>query len=600
MADPITNITLEFTTRMATAVTFRDRLEDLRTRTNTLLAQYAPIRVNYIATGVQAADFGDLSNRLRMVIQEFVDLPVPAEIGLPSTVYARKALISYHRNPVLTTRSQDFIRDYQVVIDAITLTYTQLTDALMGNTLNIDLEFEDLLTHVRGVNYNYVNIVNHGKCLGQLTVMKNDMCAILANNLDPAEIYNALDAINYTDINADAEQYKRVSCAVRTILRNHKHSFLQTVNFSQVPVENPLIQFLLTDNRPLSDTSVEGVVWQVGYNHNPRYFATMKYGKVHGAHRNYNMIHEFVIGMFLNLLRPYVPNFMYTWGAFTCTPPRDLGADPALAGRSVSHRYDFGNLCTGDVDQMEIIMLNENIATWGTFFDITQALTVPGNPKRIGWRYFLTIVFQVLYALGVAQSYCKFVHGDLHANNVLIKQLPVETDVTYPGVGGGLFPVRTRYVPYIIDYGLARIEYPGGSPAMTLPQRTAEAAAIGLAMDTPLTSLFHQRNIGDDLYGVGAAENHQIDGVYMPLYDAARLFETLDMPIFNDLDNTLVAGLSIPSIFGRMELFFHGNNPDVFTDPTTQNPYGIMAMNLHNSLAAPGGIATRVPPGMLP
>ncbi len=52
-------------------------------------------------------------------------------------------------------------------------------------------------------------------------------------------------------------------------------------------------------------------------------FAILKFSPKIIDIENDNIIHEILVGMVLNNLREYTPNFMYTYGGFICSPPID-------------------------------------------------------------------------------------------------------------------------------------------------------------------------------------------------------------------------------------------------------------------------------------
>ena len=45
------------------------------------------------------------------------------------------------------------------------------------------------------------------------------------------------------------------------------------------------------------------------------------------------------------------------------------------------------------------------------------------NMKSMNCRQFISVVFQVIFALHIAQKYFSFVHHDLHSKNILLKKI---------------------------------------------------------------------------------------------------------------------------------------------------------------------------------
>jgi serine/threonine protein kinase len=150
------------------------------------------------------------------------------------------------------------------------------------------------------------------------------------------------------------------------------------------------------------------------------------------------LAHEAVVGLALNTIRDRIPNFVYTYSYTNCSPPvvelGHYGKDEVV---------DF---CSRDSKSsvliLELIQDGQGIA-----------------PNLMEWSMdhsaedLSDVLKQLDYALKYANQKLGFVHGDLHAGNVLVRTFG--TPVPIPG--GGL----SNYIPVIIDYGYSTIQIDG-------------------------------------------------------------------------------------------------------------------------------------------
>ncbi len=140
-------------------------------------------------------------------------------------------------------------------------------------------------------------------------------------------------------------------------------------------------------------------------------------------------------------MREFVPNFMYTYAFVQC-------ASPELRD---------GNFLTwcnekGDSDTYLFSERIRNCVEIGEWF-VSEKTTLTD---------FLAVFHQLLSALNLANKMFKFVHNDLHEQNVLIRELPEVVRIPYYNTEGVLAGyVASKYVPYIIDFGRSRIEIEG-------------------------------------------------------------------------------------------------------------------------------------------
>jgi serine/threonine protein kinase len=207
----------------------------------------------------------------------------------------------------------------------------------------------------------------------------------------------------------------------------------------------------------LNDMTSRGVIWalsakirkpliRTGSDPKDLKIATMKYAdKSNGVFGFYNIVHELAVGLSVNTLKDRVPNFMYTWGGFVCSPP-ERNAKLANPSSSVEYKYKFEKMCVNSYENPQVILLNE--------FINGQSLRVLLDQKDFNYTMFLEIIFQLACAIDIAQKELSFIHNDLHSENVLVQILEYSVDFNYDGK-----TILSRFIPVIIDYGHATLEY---------------------------------------------------------------------------------------------------------------------------------------------
>lgn len=132
-------------------------------------------------------------------------------------------------------------------------------------------------------------------------------------------------------------------------------------------------------------------------------------------------LHEIFVGVILNKLRPYVPNFVYTYG------------------------YEETN---EDHCNPYIIFL-ENIPN----SDLLENYI----PKLSKIEFFV-IFLQILNALNLAYEEYSFCHYDLHDGNILIQK--IEFPFSYKlYIDGKVKKIKTNYLAKIIDFGQSYVKF---------------------------------------------------------------------------------------------------------------------------------------------
>ena len=200
----------------------------------------------------------------------------------------------------------------------------------------------------------------------------------------------------------------------------------------------PQLHSLFTRLKSLSVGSAEGFVVYGGFK-NIENIITIKYGKSYED--NKSVRHEYQIGLILNMLRSECPNFMYTYYNFLCRSDQELNVigedvivcDELLTSEKQSH------------------LALEYISNSSTFDKIIKEINVEETRK---------ILLSIFCALKLGEKY-KYVHGDLHLKNILIRVLKSPIVLKYRFPNKPSIYISTRFVPVIIDYGFSRATYKG-------------------------------------------------------------------------------------------------------------------------------------------
>lgn len=141
--------------------------------------------------------------------------------------------------------------------------------------------------------------------------------------------------------------------------------------------------------------------------------------KIHHS-SNDGLLHEYIMGIVLNQLRPMTSNFMYM--------------------------YDYCRY------QSQTAIFAEYIPG----VPLTEFITTSSVDD------FIAITMQIMYSLEIAQHRYRFVHNDLHAGNIIITdRYPESRVMTYHRPNGQSRKLTTRYTATIIDYDLVSLTVDG-------------------------------------------------------------------------------------------------------------------------------------------
>lgn len=146
-------------------------------------------------------------------------------------------------------------------------------------------------------------------------------------------------------------------------------------------------------------------------------------------HNQDDIIHEFFVGTLMNTLRKDLPNFVFTLGFFSCD-------------NSISR------FCQTLGNNYKLLLEYINGKNLKTMI----------KEKKMTKVQFINIILQIFFSLEYAETKYKFVHNDLHTENIIVRQLRTDQIISY-NIAGAQINIVTDMIPVIIDYGMSRIEY---------------------------------------------------------------------------------------------------------------------------------------------
>lgn len=229
--------------------------------------------------------------------------------------------------------------------------------------------------------------------------------------------------------------HKNISCLVS--------SFVTPSTQVKVPEK---VHSSLDNVQRIGEDSVEGYALKASYSD-----ADLFVVKTAKNFLNDSLPHEAVFGLYLgNQLKAFLPNLVYVYGYTKCSPTL-VGLTPRTRGAVRSWCGDEGS----DVSYlfMENILGGVTLRSWCGDASLDD---------------FIDVVLQVLNALSLAHTYCGLVHNDLHTGNIMIRDfgspenappVPVYQFDSLRRIG----TLRTRFVAYLIDFGISQFKLLGNT-----------------------------------------------------------------------------------------------------------------------------------------
>ena len=183
---------------------------------------------------------------------------------------------------------------------------------------------------------------------------------------------------------------------------------------------------------------------------NDRTFDNLVYKYRNDINSSY-LVHECFVGQKLNMLSPYIPNFIYTYTYINNVGSPTIsttGSVLFIQTRSVGEYL----LITEKVDS------DINLISFITDRIRGELDSDDGTSDPVDVADIIKVLAQVFAALADAQRLLKFVHGDLHSNNILVVDTGDDDNEVVYRLNNRTVRIKSRYVPVIIDLELSRIE----------------------------------------------------------------------------------------------------------------------------------------------
>lgn len=176
-----------------------------------------------------------------------------------------------------------------------------------------------------------------------------------------------------------------------------------------------------------------------------------------------NNYYEFVVGNCINIIKEYVPNFLYTFLYATPTPSlknnlrdeklfydinsfkTDTTFKPRIHGNDLQTFANIGVGCEKN-DQASVLIeyVPDSLSAEDVLKDADFITDLDYN--------LYCLLFQIYAALSGLKN--MYTHYDLHTGNIMIIKLPKKMRIEYTNHSTILY---TRFIPVIIDYGRSHI-----------------------------------------------------------------------------------------------------------------------------------------------
>lgn len=361
---------------------------------------------------------------------------------------------------------------------------------------------------------------------------------------------NEGDVINALDEGTDANSQEYLQSCVRAIIKHVKTSINKPIDIPSNKITDwfEKVDTLNWDNNKNKWKSREGIVARVslknpinGWSVND--FAIMKLQQP-SAFKDENLLHEVVVGLILNNMKMYLPCFMYTYGGIFCGYPDEV----EMKGSDYSH------ICKGN--DLHTVVITENIPGNMSMDDFVRDSNYSIEDK-------IKALLMVAFSLNEANKNYGYVHGDLHAKNIMIRVESSEVEFNFVYSSGGdnySITIETKYVPIIIDYGRSTIKYEG----YTFTPIESDANNREVLKDGGMGELWCDGGRRDKTGDNCLAENLVFKGVDIPGFDFMRLIFTIEMSKLSNMSEWGIVGVG-DHFIAAVDKCFYGGVYDRFT-----------------------------------
>jgi hypothetical protein len=161
------------------------------------------------------------------------------------------------------------------------------------------------------------------------------------------------------------------------------------------------------------------------------------------------VLHEGIVGLYVgNEMRKILPTFVWTYGFTSCNLP-------IYTGKSYGGKTKVVTACNRKTEFTKIQnkkeyigLISENI----NGIDLGEYLKNEGDNQK----NLYSIILIILYSLNEAYNRFKFVHWDLHINNIMMRKYYKSTG--YIEFGDKYIKIPGNYIPTIFDFGISSFE----------------------------------------------------------------------------------------------------------------------------------------------
>jgi hypothetical protein len=243
------------------------------------------------------------------------------------------------------------------------------------------------------------------------------------------------------------EVMKLMKCVVKTILYMFEKD-------TRTPyVIGPEMKRWITNLKVLSTSSAEGIALTGSIQFGDTNLV-IKFPKYKNTD---SIVHEYLVGQTLNDIREDgISNFMFVYGMFKCDTIYDA---------STKKLESLSSVCS--------------TATPKNITNFLIAEHIPGDSLEslipiLSIKELLLVIIQLFLALERAKTKYGFAHNDLHCENVRLRRFSRPMTFSYPYKNTKV-DISTKYLPVVIDYGMAVVDnYPPNNPDPT-PEDIAKA-----------------------------------------------------------------------------------------------------------------------------
>jgi serine/threonine protein kinase len=265
------------------------------------------------------------------------------------------------------------------------------------------------------------------------TILSKTKNKSIINNIRN-QLHSVTNYIQNLDDICNSKEYNIVY-EIQCFLEQELEKYNTSINI----ISSPNKEFLniIVDSKEIKANNKQGVVKLVTMLMKKKKIkAILKYGK--GYHKDIeSILHEVTIGYFLNHLRKSGNiNFMYVYTPFYCSVGKQICTIQKINKLTTCAFFEYIN--------------GKSISEYMKD-NCRQNITAINST-------FIKLFFQVVLALADAQAYCKFIHYDLHDENIITMKLKSPVNITYKYIGYVLNDID--FLPCIIDYGNSIVQSP--------------------------------------------------------------------------------------------------------------------------------------------